>query len=204
MQGISFHFLKLKYTILNKIKLLVGTGEKIIFDSVSPDEEKGGMKMDWLMALGIVLLVLGFGFAAVEMVIPGFGAPGIIGAICLVAGVFCATDSLLEGIFVTLIVLVVLGLMLAIILWLLSRGKLRSPLILKEEQKKEQGYIGSADLNYLLGKKGNAITDLRPSGAGDFEGVRLDVVSEGGYINKGAGLQIVKVSGSRLVVKEIN
>lgn len=160
--------------------------------------------MDWLLILGIVLLVLGFVFAAIEMIVPGFGAPGITAAVCLVTGIFCTTDSMLEGIFVTLIVLVVLGLMLAIILWQLSKGKLRSPLILKEEQKKEQGYISSADLNYLLGKRGQAITDLRPSGAGDFGGVRLDVVSEGGYINRGVKIQIVQVSGSRLVVKEMS
>lgn len=160
--------------------------------------------MDWSLILGIILLILGFVFASIEMVVPGFGAPGIIAAVCLVAGIFCTTDSLIEGIFVTLIVLVVLGLMLAIILWLLSKGKLRSPLILKEEQKKEQGFISSFDLNYLLGKKGQAITDLRPSGAGDFEGVRLDVVSEGGYIIRGANIEIVQVSGSKLVVKEIN
>ena len=159
--------------------------------------------MGWMFYVGILLLVLGFVLAAVEMVMPGFGAPGISAAVCLIAGIFFTTDSLMEGIFVTLIVLAVLGLMLAVILWLFAKGRLRSPLILKEEQKKEQGFISSADLNYLLGKRGKAVTDLRPSGAGDFDGVRFDVVSEGEYIDKGAGLEIVQVRGSILVVKEI-
>ena len=91
--------------------------------------------------------------------------------------------------------------MLAVILWLLSKGKLRSPIILKEEQKKDQGFISNSDLTYLLGKKGTAITDLRPSGAGDFDGVRFDVVTEGGYIERGTEIEIIKVKGSRLVVK---
>lgn len=160
--------------------------------------------MDWLVGVGIVLLVLGFVLAAVEMAIPGFGFPGISAAICLIVGIFCTTDTLVEGIFVTLIVLAVLGLMLAVILWLLSKGKLRSPLILKEEQKKEQGFISSSDLTYLLGKRGEAITDLRPSGAGDFDGVRFDVVTDGGYIGRGTELEIVQVKGSRLVVKALD
>ena len=160
--------------------------------------------MDWLEGIGIALLVLGFVLAAVEMAVPGFGFPGISAAICLIVGIFCITDSLVEGIFVTLVVLAVLAMMLAVILWLLSKGKLRSPLILKEEQKREQGFISSSDLTYLLGKKGEAITDLRPSGAGDFDGVRFDVMTEGGYIDRGAALEIVQVRGSKLVVRALD
>ena len=160
--------------------------------------------MDWVVGVGIVLLIVGFVLAAVEMAIPGFGVPGFSAIVCLIAGILCTTDSLIEGIFVTLLVLALLGLMLAVILWLLSKGKLRSPIILKEEQKKEQGFISNSDLTYLLGKKGTAITDLRPSGAGDFDGVRFDVVTEGGYIEAGNGIEIIKVKGSHLVVKAVN
>lgn len=159
--------------------------------------------MEWIEVIGIVLLTAGFVLAAVEMVVPGFGVPGISAAICLVAGIFCTADTLFEGALITLVVLALLALMLAAVLWLFSKGKLKSPLILREEQKKEQGYISSADLNYLLGKKGVALTDLRPSGTGDFDDIRFDVVSEGKYISKGAGLEIIKVSGSKLVVREI-
>lgn len=160
--------------------------------------------MDWILGLGIALLILGFIFAAIEMSVPGFGIPGIASMICLLGGIFCTADTVLEGIFITLIVLVVLGAMMVIILWLFAKGKLRSPLILKEEQKKEQGYISSSDLTYLLGKRGEAITDLRPSGAGDFDGVRFDVLSEADYIEKGAKLEIVKVNGSKLLVKQVD
>lgn len=159
--------------------------------------------MNWIMLAGIILLIAGFVLAAVEMIMPGFGAPGISSAVCIIAGIFCVTDTLMEGAFVTLVVLALLGLMFAVILWLLTKGKLKSPLILKEEQKKEEGYISSQDLNFLLGKKGTAVTDLRPSGVGEFEDIRFDVVSEGCYISRGRKLEIVRVNGSRLVVREI-
>ena len=80
---------------------------------------------------------------------------------------------------------------------------LHSPIVLEEEQKKEEGYISSGDLDYLLGKQGTADTDLRPTGVGNFDGVSFDVLSEGKYISKGAKLEIIKVSGSRLIVREL-
>ena len=43
--------------------------------------------MDGFMILGIVLLAAGFLFVGIETLIPGFGAPGILGGCCLVAGV---------------------------------------------------------------------------------------------------------------------
>ena len=158
--------------------------------------------MDWMLGLGIALIILGFICAAIEMSVPGFGIPGVAAVICMVVGIFFTADTMLEGIFIALIILVLLGAMLVTILWLFAKGKLRSPLILREEQKREQGYIGSSDLTYLLGKKGTAITDLRPSGAGDFDGVRFDVLSEADYIEKGTALEIVKVNGSKLLVRQ--
>lgn len=158
--------------------------------------------MDRIFIMGLILFIAGFVLIAIEMVIPGFGAPGVSGIICLGAGVFFTADTVEEGAFITVIVLALLGIMMAVMLWLLSKGKLRSPIILEEEQKKDEGYISSGDLNYLLGKKGVADTDLRPTGVGNFDGVSIDVISEGKYISKGAALEIVKVSGSKLIVKE--
>ncbi len=158
--------------------------------------------MEILSIVAIALLIAGFVLLGIEMVVPGFSLPGISGIICLVAGVLLAADSVEEGIIITLIVLALLGIMFAVLLWLLSKGKLKSPIILKEEQKTDQGYISSKDLEYLLGKEGTAATDLRPSGMGDFDGVVLDVLSEGTYIDKGTPLIIHRVQGSKLIVKE--
>ena len=92
--------------------------------------------------------------------------------------------------------------MLATILWLLSKGKISSSIVLTEELNKEKGYISSNDLNYLLDKKGVANTDLRPTGIGDFDGVTFDVISGGNYILKGTPIIIKEVQGSKIVVKE--
>lgn len=158
--------------------------------------------MDILTGIAIIVFIAGFILLAVEIVVPGFSAPGILGIVCLVAGVFLAADSFLEGIIITLIVLALLGIMFAVLLGLLSTGKIKPPIVLKEELESNAGYISSQDLNYLLGKEGVAVTDLRPSGVGDFDGVEFDILSEGKYIEKGTPLVIVKVEGSKLVVRK--
>ena len=157
--------------------------------------------MEFWTVLGISLLAAGFILAGIEMVLPGFSVPGVGGIICLIAGVFLLADSVREGVFITVIVLAVLGIIMAVILWLLSKGKFRSPLILEEEQKKTEGYISSSDLKYLLGKRGIAVTDLRPTGVGQIEGISFDVISEGNYISRGSKIEIIKVEGSKLIVR---
>lgn len=158
--------------------------------------------MDRLEILGILLLIAGFVLAGIEMVLPGFSVPGISAIVCLVIAVFLMADSIMEGVMITVVVLALLGILLALILWLLSRGKLRPPIILEEEQKRSDGYLSSSDLNYLLNKEGEAATDLRPTGVGRIDGVNLDVISEGKYIPRGTKIRIIKVEGSRLIVEE--
>ncbi|MCK4375239.1 MAG: NfeD family protein, partial [Candidatus Brocadiae bacterium] len=45
-----------------------------------------------------------------------------------------------------------------------------------------------------------ALTALRPAGRAEFGDRLLDVVTEGGFIEKGARVQIVEIRGSRVVV----
>jgi len=158
--------------------------------------------LEGISVLGIVLMVIGFILVGIEMVMPGFSFPGIGGIVALIASVFLTSKTVEQGIVLTIIIIALLGIMLAIILWLLSKGKISRSIVLTEELNKEKGYISSNDLNYLLGKKGIANTDLRPTGIGDFDGVIFDVISSGNYISKGTPIIINEVKGSKLIVKE--
>lgn len=157
---------------------------------------------DGMTLISAILLITGFVLIGIELTAPGISLPGILGSICLVVSVFLTADSIVEGAIMTIVILAILGAMLGIVLWLLAKGKVIKPLILTAEQKKEQGYISSVDLEYLLGKKGVALTDLRPSGVGTFDDINLDIISEGQYISKGTKIMIHQVKGSKLIVKE--
>jgi membrane-bound ClpP family serine protease len=42
----------------------------------------------------------------------------------------------------------------------------------------------------------------RPAGVADIEGSRVDVVSDGGFIEAGAAIEVTRVEGNRVVVRE--
>ena len=157
--------------------------------------------MDVVMIIGLILLIAGFVLAGIEMVVPGFGAPGICGIICLVAGVFLTADSVEAGIFITVVVIVILGILMTVIMGFLSQKKFKSPIVLDQDLKAGVP-ISSSDLEYLIRKEGKASTDLKPAGKGNFEGIELDIFSEGPYIKKGTSIVISRINENRLMVKE--
>ena len=55
----------------------------------------------------------------------------------------------------------------------------------------------------LVGQSGTALTQLRPSGTALLHGKRVDVVTEGGLIEKGADVKVVAVEGLRVVVRAL-
>ncbi|GAE90250.1 NfeD family protein [Acetivibrio straminisolvens] len=100
------------------------------------------------------------------------------------------------------IILVVLGIALAIILRSASRGRL-AKLVLTDSLEKEKGFEGTEDFTSFLDKEGVALTALRPAGTAEFNGVKLDVVSEFDLIEKDSRVKIIKVEGRRIVVRKI-
>jgi membrane-bound serine protease (ClpP class) len=54
-----------------------------------------------------------------------------------------------------------------------------------------------------VGWTGVAVTDLRPSGRGEFQDQQLDVTAESSYVSVGSKLRIVSESSMRIVVKKI-
>ncbi|MGR3294439.1 MAG: NfeD family protein, partial [Candidatus Scalindua sp.] len=55
----------------------------------------------------------------------------------------------------------------------------------------------------LVGKEGKALTVLHPTGKIEVNDHTLDVVTEGEYIEKGQIVEIIEISGNRIVVKAI-
>jgi membrane-bound ClpP family serine protease len=161
--------------------------------------------MQFLLYMGwpaIICLVVGLGLVIYEMFTPGFAVPGITGLILLIASVVLTASSLSEALIMILGILIVLSLVFVIALRSAVSGKLsRSPLVNRIRPTKEEGYLSTRDMNYFVGHQGVATTVLRPAGTADFEGVKLDVVTEGEFIDKGARLQVVRVEGRRIVVR---
>jgi membrane-bound ClpP family serine protease len=143
---------------------------------------------------GLILLIF-------EMFHPGFGVPGAMGLLLLVVGVILSARTFTEALILVVIILALLGIALSFILHSASKGFIKRKLVLSHASKKEAGYIGTEDLEYFLGKEGVAVTVLRPSGTANFDGVKVDVVTEGDFVAKGAQIKVIKVEGRRIVVR---
>lgn len=153
------------------------------------------------MVMGIILFIAGFILVGVEMVIPGFGIPGISGIACLVGGILLTAKTVEQGLTITVIVVVVLAVMMTMAMIVLK--KVKSPIILEDELKVDRGYLNASDLEYLVGKEGVASTDLKPSGKCNIDGIEFDVRAESCYIEKGKKVCISRIHENTIMIKEL-
>lgn len=75
-------------------------------------------------------------------------------------------------------------------------------LILTDATTTEEGYVSNVNRKELIGRIGKTLTPLRPAGTLLLDDERLDVVSEGNYIATNKDVEIIKIEGSRIVVRE--
>jgi membrane-bound serine protease (ClpP class) len=52
-----------------------------------------------------------------------------------------------------------------------------------------------------LGKCGTTMSPLRPAGVAHLDGERVDVVSEGEFLEAGESIEVIRVDGNRIVVR---
>lgn len=155
--------------------------------------------------LPFLLIVIGIALVIIEMFLPGFGAPGIVGGICLIAGIIIKAESAVEGLMITLVILALLGVVFIFVMRSATHGALsRSPLILTTAATKNEGFSAAEDMQVFLGREGQTLTVLRPAGTAEFDGVRVDVVSESQFIPEGVKVRVIQVEGRRIVVKAVS
>lgn len=150
-----------------------------------------------------VLLIIGLALIIAEFFVPG-GILGGLGAMSIVVSLFMATDNIF-ALSLSLLIAISLTIFVAIFLYKrigLQKGLLRY-IILSDRETVDKGYVSSVSREQLIGLKGRALTPLRPSGTGLFEGERLDIISVGNFINQEDPIEIISVNGSRIVVKRI-
>ena len=161
--------------------------------------------MDFLNFLGanvplVLALVGGVALLVVEIFMPGFGVPGLSGIALIITAIVLVwvNYGAVAGIWMCLGAVVLMALALTFSLRSVTGGKFFRKWGLKELEKKAP----ENDLEPLVGRTGIAATPLRPSGIGDFDGVRLNVVTKGNFILKDAAIVIEKIEGNRIVVRE--
>lgn len=170
--------------------------------------------LDLASGLDIVLFVVGIVLLALEIfVIPGFGIAGVSGIILIFVSLFMALiggglpyvdmDQVSVAIIQLGGALVVSIVIIAIIIKYLPKSTLFNRLILADEEKADKGFVSSKSLLDLVGNEGVSLTTLRPAGMADFNGNKIDVVADGDYVQQGTKVKVLRVEGSKVVVREI-
>lgn len=149
-----------------------------------------------LFAVGLMLIFL-------EFFLPG-AISGTLGLAALIASLFLAGENPLSiGISIFISISISIALLFIMIKVLGKKMVLFNRMILFDAAKKEDGYVSNVNRTDLLGKEGTALTVLRPSGTAVFNNERIDVVTEGDYIDQNARIIVVKVEGVRIVVRKV-
>ena len=157
--------------------------------------------MQIINIVGMVLLVVGFILAGCEMVLPGFGLPGVLSLVSFIAGIYMFSTSVEQAVLLLMIILVILAVMLTIVIVFFHSSRVKSPIKLEEELGNKDGFLNSEDLAYLIGKTGITTSVLRPTGKCEIEGIIFEVRSEQGFIEKGKQVTVNRIQEKSILVR---
>jgi membrane-bound serine protease (ClpP class) len=168
----------------------------------------------WLVQLAgweeLLLVGSGLVLLALEVfVVPGFGLTGVLGLGALLGGLglsVVGAGATWEVILMAmgrgaLALLLALAASLALLRFL-PRLPFGRRLVLETELSAgTQGAAAPEHDRRWLGKSGIAASPLRPAGLAHINGERVDVVSDGEFIEAGQPIEVIRVDGNRIVVR---
>jgi len=163
----------------------------------------------------VVLLVIGTILLLLEVfVVPGFGITGILGITALVIGFtlslvgkYPSAAEIWSAI--SHISFAFLVVFIAFILSVKSMAKTKAAQkFILHSQAKQNDVIHKTQSSTnnqfpYITQTGTAFTNLRPAGKGIFENQRLNVVTEGDFIEKGSPIRVISIEGSKIIVQKI-
>src|SRR5699024_8428791 len=147
----------------------------------------------------VILLITGIIFIILEFFVPG-GILGIIGVGAVVVSLFLSGYDL-SHMALSILIAMIVGIAAFIILYRRADAEkgFFKRIILKDRTMTEQGYVTTDVKTEYLGKEGMTVTPLRPAGIAEIGDERVDVVSEGTYIEQGKKVEVIAVEGMRIV-----
>ncbi len=132
------------------------------------------------------------------------GAGILCGLVLVLGGLFFTFGGGTEALYILCFAVLAAGAGLYFILGHLESSRLWKKITLHTELKGNRGFISSSkNLKGLEGRKGTAVSVLRPAGKVKIDGQLLDALSEGTFIAAGRPVVVVKAESSYVVVKEI-
>jgi membrane-bound serine protease (ClpP class) len=136
-------------------------------------------------------------------VLPGHGVAGSLGALALISAVILAFGF--AFIFVAVQAISIAIVLSALVFFASSRLLPESAFFRRVAFVGTQGpeYVTSSDFRALAGRTGFATSYLRPAGVASIDGRRVDVLTEGEFVQAGSPIRVNRVEGSRIFVSPV-
>jgi membrane-bound ClpP family serine protease len=151
-----------------------------------------------LMLVGLVLLVA-------EVFLPTHGILAVLALAALIVAVTLAfNEGTYSGLTALLMVFVAISVVGILFVNIWPRTPLSRPFFLQApEDDTIAHHPAYKDLELLKGRFGRTISALRPAGITDFDGRRIDTLSEGSLIAAGQWVQCIDVHAGKVIVRQI-
>jgi len=149
-----------------------------------------------------LLQVIGIMVIIAEIFIPSLGVLTVIALALLSYSLYIVFTSIstTAGVIFTGLDIIIVPLIVVLGIKILAK----SPLSLKRELSKQNGVVSQKEkLETYINMKGTAVTDLRPAGMAQINSQRVDVVTDGEYIEADTPVIVTGVAGNRIVVEAI-
>lgn len=159
--------------------------------------------MEWLIPI-IICVLVGVILLVVEVFMPGFGIPGLSAAVLLMAGIVMTwyEYGARIGLAMAVAVLALMGIVISISLKSVRSGKLAKTDLMLDGTVNDGGKNEREQMQKMLGQQGKTLTALRPVGAAEFAGGKMNVQSDGEFIEKDAVVRVIRVNGKTVYVKK--
>ncbi|MCF6249035.1 MAG: serine protease [Desulfobacula sp.] len=151
--------------------------------------------------LPIALQVIGILVIIAEIFIPSLGLLTLIalGIFAYSLTLVFTTISTFAGMVFTGLDIVLLPIIIVIGIKILAK----SPLSLKQELSKKNGVVSQKqESEALINQTGVAVTNLRPAGMAMINFQRMDVVTDGEYVDKETPIVVTGISGNQIIVEK--
>ncbi len=142
-----------------------------------------------------------------ELLTPSFGVMTASGSVALAGAIWLCFDriSTAAGVVMIVVFLFAVPVYFVLMVKLLPRTSAGRKLFLKKTgDDTAAGTPEAGENKELIGKTGTVETQLHPSGAVRIEGHRVIALAESGIIEKGRDVRVIGVSGSDIVVREVD
>ncbi len=151
----------------------------------------------------IIIFIIGVCFIIAEFFLPG-GISGILGVAIIIFSIILAGGNIVQMSIAVLIALTVAIVGMVIIMKFFGKKQtIWNKIILSDATTTEQGYVSNENRVDLVGRVAVTMTALRPAGTIRVKDERIDAISDGSYVDKDKHVMIIKVEGSRIVVREV-